>query len=208
MMWDARPAHGAHENLVRRPPTRPEGARGSALDGGATVRLSVRRPQLRPEMMISKRIAVLAAAVVFLFALSVDGHFAASPMIALTSARASEVDQRAEKALANIFVNFQISEVVGAEANGYIDIQNLYKDGFTQADATAFFSALALKADEVLPFFTDKKVTSVKIEIIRITNMDEYNVGSGFVKVGAAQLVKQDDVWRVSALTLTDGTKK
>lgn len=156
--------------------------------------------------MIFKRIVLCAAALFALLPLTIEGH--SQHAIAVASAHASEVDQKAEQALSDIFVNFQISEVVGGKASGYLDIHSLYKDGFTQADATAFFSAMARKADELLPFFTDKKPTSLNIEIIRITNINEYNAGSGFVKVGDAQLVKQDDAWRLNALTLADGAQK
>ncbi len=129
----------------------------------------------------------------------------AQPVLQVVQAKASEMSDRM---LDDIFTNFQMVEVVGSEASGYLDIQNLYKEHFSQAEADAFFSTFARKADELLPFFTDKKPTVLKIQIIRITNIDQYNVGSGFSKVGNVRLEKQGDGWKVQELTLIDGGAK
>jgi len=108
----------------------------------------------------------------------------------------------------SIFANFQIIEVKGTEASGYLDIQNIFKERFTQEIATKFFNEFALKADELLPFFSDKKLTSVNVQIIRITSIDQYNVGSGFSKVGTVRLAKEGDGWRVDGLTVADEVGK
>jgi hypothetical protein len=113
----------------------------------------------------------------------------------------------AQRLLDEIFVNLQIVDVVDGVAAGYLDVQSAFGDGLTEADATAFFDAFAAKADDTLPFFTDKPVSKLTLNIIRITDTNQYNVGLGFEKVGDAVLTKQADGWRVSEVLLTKKPK-
>jgi hypothetical protein len=109
--------------------------------------------------------------------------------------------------LDQIFINLQIVDVVDGVVDGYLDVQGTFGDKLTQPDATDFFNAFATKVNDALPFFTDKPVSTLKLNIIPITDINQYNVGRGFEKVGDAVLLKQNGSWQLSRLSPVRSSK-
>lgn len=97
-------------------------------------------------------------------------------------------------------VNIQIVNVESGAASGYFDVQPLTGDSTSIASTESILVALAQEMEEVLPFLTDAEVDTVTLRIIRITDLDEYNAGSGFEDVAEASLVLETDGWTLARL--------
>ncbi|WP_421792089.1 hypothetical protein [Hyphobacterium sp.] len=119
-----------------------------------------------------------------------------APANAASSGPAYEMSDIVDDAL----VNIQVIGVENGVANGYFDVQPLTGDTTTLETTRELMTALAAEFGEVLPFLTDADVSEVELRIIRITNLDEYNVGDGFEDVADARLVATDGDWELVSL--------
>lgn len=108
-----------------------------------------------------------------------------------------------EQASNYFFANFQIVEIKNRIADAYLDVQALSKEKDFTTGLRPFIESAVSKFEEVIVFFTDKPVESVNLQIIRITNVNEYNVGSGYVVVGNAKITKMNDKWSIEKIDLS-----
>lgn len=150
--------------------------------------------------MPSRSILLRLAAATALLTLSLVGH--QSKLIGLAQAASTPASPSAAITLNEIFISFQTTGLKGRTASSYYDVHNSFKRDFTAEDAARVFDFMARNADEILSFYTDKEVDRVEIEIIRITNRNEYNRGSGFTKLGKAVLERRNKVWVVGGIAL------
>lgn len=106
--------------------------------------------------------------------------------------------------LDDVYAALQIYEAVDKTGKAFFDLQIISDQQVSEERLLETLTVLSDKAEEVIPFYTQEVIDSLKIEIIRITNLDEYNIGSGYVSLGEASLRLVDGEWTLGDVTFED----